>query len=236
MKKYFIHNGTQQDGPFDVEELRLKNLHKDSPVWFEGLTDWTTISKVEELKNIIPVVPPPFAAKTTSSAPIEKPIAYANVTTSETKKGSSVGQRLLILSTIIVLILIGTYFYKQMQHQEYQEIRQASINTEVDRKKMTRDNITSLITAERSSYNFSSLGGISNLSLSVTNQTDYIIDNVKVRVIYLKPNGQVWNSRFVDFNLLNPKTKSTIKVADTERGVSVKYEIASIKSNALELN
>jgi hypothetical protein len=80
------------------------------------------------------------------------------------------------------------------------------------------------------------LGGIYNLKISVNNNTDYLIDNVKVRVIYIKANGGVWDSRIIDFNLLSPHIKSTIKVPDTERGTSVKYEIVSIKSSAVGLN
>jgi len=64
----------------------------------------------------------------------------------------------------------------------------------------------------------------------------YLIDQVKVRVIYLKENGDVWNSRNIDLSLTNPQTNSTIKVPDTERGVSVETNIISIKSSELGLN
>lgn len=101
---------------------------------------------------------------------------------------------------------------------------------------MIRNSITSYVTAERSDYQYSGLGGIYNSKISVNNNTDYLIDNVKVIVIYIKANGGVWDSRTVDFNLVGPQTKSTIKVPDTERGASVKYEIVSIKSSALGLD
>ena len=55
MKKYFLHNGTTHEGPFDIEEL--KGITGDTPVWFDGLDDWTTADKVAELKDLIKAAP-----------------------------------------------------------------------------------------------------------------------------------------------------------------------------------
>jgi hypothetical protein len=236
MKKYFLHDGSQQTGPFDIEELKLKNLNRDTPIWFEGLDEWTAIGKVDELKEIITATPPPFATKISSPLPVQKPATQTKMSVDGPKQSSSLGRRVLILGAIIILGLIGFYIYNQVQHQQYQNERQERVNAEEDTKAMIRNNITSYVTAEKSDYTYSKLGGIYNLKISVTNNTHYLIDNVKVKVFYMKANGVVWNSRIIDFNLLNPQTKSTIKVPDTERGTRVKYEIFSIKSTALGLN
>jgi hypothetical protein len=53
MKKYFLHNGTTHEGPFDIEELKVKEITNDTSVWFDGLDDWTTADKVEELKGLV---------------------------------------------------------------------------------------------------------------------------------------------------------------------------------------
>ena len=47
MKKYFLHDGSQQAGPFDIEDLSKKHLTKDTPIWYEGLGEWTTIGKLK---------------------------------------------------------------------------------------------------------------------------------------------------------------------------------------------
>lgn len=236
MKKYFLHDGSQQAGPFDIEELKSKNLNQDTPIWFEGLEEWTTINKVDELKEIITVTPPPFATKLASPPPVQKPPTQQKIFVDKPKQSSSTWRTLLIIGGIVVLALIGFFIYNKIEQQQNQSDRENTINAEEDAKKMIKNNITSYVTAERSEYTYSELGGISNLKISVTNSTDYLIDNVKVKVIYLKANGDVWNSKIIDFNLINPQTKSTIKVGDTERGKSVQYEIVSIKSTALELN
>lgn len=236
MKKYFLHDGSQQAGPFDIEELKSKNLNRDTPIWCEGLEEWTTISKVDELKEIITATPPPFAAKLASPPPVQKSATQQKVFVDKPKQSSSTVRRLLIIGGVVVLALIGLFIYNQIQHQQYQQDRESTINAEEDAKAMIKKNITSYVTAERNEYTFNELGGISNLKISVTNSTDYVLDNVRVKVIYIKANGEVWDSKMFDFNMLDPQTKSTIKVGDTERGTSVQYEIVSIKSNALGLN
>lgn len=236
MKKYYLHNGSEQDGPFDTEELKNKKLNKNTPIWYEGLNEWTTIEKVEELKDIVVSIPPPFSTNLESNS-IEKEYESKSKSklSSSSKQSNSWQRSLIIIITIVVIFYLCSYLYDQYQVRQYQNELQHEINEEEDKKSRIRNKITSYVTAERSEYNYSELGGISNLKISVSNNTDYLIDNVSVNLIYIKANGEVWNSRILDFNLIEPNTKSTIKVPDTERGTSVKYEIVSIKSASLGL-
>ena len=39
MRQYYIFDGQAKRGPFDLEELKSKILSKETPVWYEGLTD-----------------------------------------------------------------------------------------------------------------------------------------------------------------------------------------------------
>ena len=57
MKKYFLHNGTEQDGPFNIEELKEKKISRETSIWFEGLEEWTTAGKIEELNPIFSSIP-----------------------------------------------------------------------------------------------------------------------------------------------------------------------------------
>lgn len=68
MKKYYFNDGTGQQGPFTLEELQAKNINTETPVWYEGLPEWTTAGQVEELKDILAHTPPPFHGDVTSSA------------------------------------------------------------------------------------------------------------------------------------------------------------------------
>jgi hypothetical protein len=69
MKKYYLHNGTEQDGPFNIAELTAKNIKKDTEIWHEGLSDWTTAEKVDELKELFKLTSPPPIKKREASTP-----------------------------------------------------------------------------------------------------------------------------------------------------------------------
>ena len=61
MKKYYIHNGVEQLGPFDLEELKTKSINNDTPIWYEGIENWTSASKIVELKELFETkIPPPY--------------------------------------------------------------------------------------------------------------------------------------------------------------------------------
>ena len=62
MRKYFIHNGQSEIGPFDFEQLKTLQLKNETPIWYEGLQNWTTANNIEELKSILNsnVSPPKF--------------------------------------------------------------------------------------------------------------------------------------------------------------------------------
>lgn len=236
MKKFYLHDGANQMGPFGIDDLKTMGINIETPIWYEGLSEWTTVGKVPELNALFNITaPPPFSSRATYPSPNQESLSHQEYTYKPEKQGSSIGKKLLILAGTVVLVLIGIYIYNQVERQRYENARQNLANAEEDAKARIRNNITSYVTAERSGYQYNSLGGIYNLSISVNNNTSYIIDNAKVKVVYIKANGDIWDTRIVDFNLINPQSKATIRVPDTNRGTSVTYEIVSIKSSALGL-
>ncbi|WP_310377673.1 GYF domain-containing protein [Flavobacterium sp.] len=72
MKKYFLHDGTQSSGPFDLEELKAKKITKSTPVWHEGLEKWKTAGEILALETIFVVVPPAFDTVPNSTIKLEK--------------------------------------------------------------------------------------------------------------------------------------------------------------------
>ena len=40
MNKYYLHNRSENIGPFDIEELKQKNITRTTQVWCEGMEDW----------------------------------------------------------------------------------------------------------------------------------------------------------------------------------------------------
>jgi hypothetical protein len=96
MKKYYLHNGTEQDGPFDISELKSKGIKRDTEIWYEGISDWTEAQEIEELKVLFPKSTPP---------PI-KPKSKKGKTKTEPKK-NKLGRNLQILGGIILIGFLG---------------------------------------------------------------------------------------------------------------------------------
>jgi len=113
MKKYFIHNGNDQLGPFSIEALKEKGITGKTMIWFEGIEKWTEAQFIPELKEIITVVPPPFEKNMPFSDTIDKMKKVADrdvVAEIENKipnqKGKSIFRWVLVLPGLIGLICI----------------------------------------------------------------------------------------------------------------------------------
>lgn len=80
MKKYYVHDGQDQSGPFDVHILKENKIRKDTPIWFEGLNDWTRAVKIDELKEFILPIPPPYKQAPPSLTSESKKVASLDLT------------------------------------------------------------------------------------------------------------------------------------------------------------
>lgn len=133
-----------------------------------------------------------------------------------------------MIAALVVLVLVGYFVYSQINEQKQ--------TSEVeDSRAQIRNNITDYVTAEPNNYKHSDLGGIYGLVISIRNTTDYMLEDVRVELTYIKANGGVWKNRNLDFEMLSPQSVGTIKVPDTDRGVKVKVRVISVKSNVLDL-
>jgi len=59
---YYYDNSGASTGPLSKEQLRGK-VGKHTLVWYEGLTDWTKASEIEDLKDLFLEIPPPLPTK-----------------------------------------------------------------------------------------------------------------------------------------------------------------------------
>jgi hypothetical protein len=69
MKTYYLHNGNENEGPFELEELKSRKITRTTPIWTAGMEDWKPAGEMEELKSILATVPPTI--KSFSTAPKE---------------------------------------------------------------------------------------------------------------------------------------------------------------------
>ncbi len=60
MQKYFYTDGTNSFGPITLEELRQKNISRETNVWYQELGTWKAAKDIPELQDLFKLVPPPI--------------------------------------------------------------------------------------------------------------------------------------------------------------------------------
>jgi hypothetical protein len=63
---YYLQSDNDRLGPFSLEDLKDKLLQPGTPVWKEGLVDWTVAGKLEELSSYLIKTPPVYKKPTTT--------------------------------------------------------------------------------------------------------------------------------------------------------------------------
>jgi hypothetical protein len=257
MKKFYFHDGSMQHGPFDLEELRSAGISAQTFIWFDGLVQWTAAGQIKELKPIFSnTTPPPFPEPHASA----QPPALPNFMQQKEFAGSQPFKRKPVFITLTVLAAcLGIWlFYSYNSHAETlenireqqeevddvvqqiesEERRQKEerkrVNEELTRKNRNyRNNWPDFISASTNNYKYNSLGGISGLEVSVSNRTEYLLDEVTVYVTYVKANGDVWKTIEVPIYNVPAGSERSYSVPDVGRGTSVSLTISGIISKKM---
>jgi hypothetical protein len=248
MIHYYIQTASGQEGPFTLEELRHENLQSKTPVWYEGIHDWTPAGKIEALSSIIrpAILPPPFAAAPPVKTSEEFP---------EEKKSPGGFDKILVFGMVIVLIIIGVIYYSTRQKadfpaqgikpridtsgktqavespQDLERKRQAA--KLAARNKNYRNHWDKYIKAEPGRYNVDIFGGISNLEAVIRNKTDYPLDVVILAITYIKDNGDPYSTQYVTAYQIPANGKASVPAPDSDRGTSVQFRIIQISSRKM---
>ena len=104
MKKYYLHNGTEQTGPFSIEELKTMGLNSQTPVWFDGLSSWTKFEDVPELKILFSSTPPPFISQAPTPIKQQSNSSQPSVNLEIPKKKKYTA--LKVIAIVVVLLII----------------------------------------------------------------------------------------------------------------------------------
>jgi hypothetical protein len=217
MKKYYLHNGQESIGPFDKEQLRVQKINKDTPVWSEDMNDWKKAGEIDELKIILLSIPPP--KYNLPKTKYEKP------------RKRSFLKYLLIGIFLVGFIAIGSTIISESNTNN----QDTSIPVDDSIQRQTRNNITNLIQVTTNQYSINTFGGISNLDIIVTNNTNYTIDQITVAISYIKKNDGVFKTEYLTFNYIPPNQNKSLSAPDSIRGLSVKLSKQTITSSELNL-
>jgi hypothetical protein len=72
MQKYYYNDGANRFGPFTIEELQAKNISADTPIWYDGMSNWVKAGELEELKSILNRAATAIIFNTEQSKPAEE--------------------------------------------------------------------------------------------------------------------------------------------------------------------
>lgn len=257
MRKYFIHNGETENGPFDIEQLKSMQIKNETPIWYEGLQNWTVAGNIEELKAIIisTSTPPKFENFAQQNSNVHPPsfrkTTFETNQNFEPKKNNTL-RNVLIGVGVLALLFIGISIASSNSEPTYNENgefigvdssatsvvdeERNRINEELTIKNRNyRNNIEQYVGANTNRYSYNELGGISNLDIIVTNNTEYLLDEVNVNVDYIKDNGGIYKSEIVTIYNIPAKQDKSVSAPESDRGTSVEAKIQTISSKKLHM-
>lgn len=218
MKKYYLHNGTDSIGPFDKEELKQHGIVKTTPVWVEGKERWTCAENYEDLHDLFFSTPPLITPR--------------NKSKKNKTRLKKVFKWVFILFIIGTITAVGIVTYNEVSKEE-DKLMQLEQRQEAEQQ--TRNAITTLVVANTNKYTSNGLGGISNLDITLSNNTNYILDEVMVEVEYIKKNGGIFNVEKLVMKNITPNETKSVSAPDSNRGRTVRVSIKSIYSKQLNL-
>ncbi|SFE67508.1 DUF4339 domain-containing protein [Flavobacterium xueshanense] len=200
MKKYYLHNGTENIGPYDLDELKAKAITKNTQVWCDGMEDWKNAGEVEELKSILSVVPPPIAKR-----PEIKPEPIDS-----NKKTHWFWRMTRVLGILIIVFVAIIAFVDYMNAKNSSSSYEESIMT-----------IGEMEVADPSSYLNATgtykptflgdqlkINGIIENKATVTNYKDVVIEVI----FYSKTNSEIAREQYTIYDFFAPNTKKEFKL------------------------
>ena len=138
---------------------------------------------------------------------------------------------LLILTFLIAFVAIGSTIISE----NYTNNQDTSILADDLIQRQTRNNITSLVQVTTNQYSVSTFGGISNLDVIVTNNTNYTIDQITVAIDYIKKNDGIYKTEYLTFNNIPADQNKSLSAPDSNRGLSVNLTKQTITASELNL-
>lgn len=235
MKKYFLHNGTEQEGPFSVEDLKSKNVSKVTPIWYEGLPEWTIVGNVEELKELYKnITPPPFNSSKLNQPEVEKKVEHK---IAETNQASSNFKYLIkvlqVLAVIIIVAFVAIQLMKQkstsnsLNPQTYQE--KIMTVEEIERAEPARFLDASGTYNETLFGNSFRVHGVISNKATVASYKDALVQVT----YYSKTKTKLAQNNYTIYDVFPPhsETKFEIKIANYKDVSTIGWDVISAKPN-----
>lgn len=264
MKQYFIHDGKNQLGPYDLEQLKNMNVQRNQQVWCEGMEQWKPAGEVEELSMLWSQMPPPIPPVNSSANSINKSsgkrkfiiillaacVGVCLVTMASTlfisgffSKNKNTNEELLLLKSDSLSKAAQMNDSGDANHNRSNAEVQTpggnskendTQNSEEIQKEKYRKNWRSYVSA-RGNHSSGPFGLVTNPSVTLSNNLPYSLNEVVVYVNYILVDGNTWRSEKVYFSGVGAHSTQTRNAPPTDRGTSMTVRISKVSSSALNL-
>lgn len=253
MNSFYLYDGQNEAGPFTVDELKSQKLTRTTPIRQKDTDKWMPAEKLAVLKPI--VVP-----RKIKHAKDVLPAIGENFAVLQRERPKT-----LYAALFIVAMFAGLSFYSIVKpspkpastDENLPAVSAKSLATvantntkekstaslvvkkelpKEDAAKTAKSNWSKLITATHSNYGIGFFGGIKDLSVIVTNRTDFPLDEVVTKVTYVKANGSVWKTVPITIYGVPPHETKEQSVPDVSRGKKVKVNLQKVVSKKMDLN
>lgn len=109
MENYFIIINNEQEGPYSIEEIKLKIINKNTLVWNESLEDWTEVGKIEYFNKTLKKNPPPIPRLENEEKPIKVILTKENNIRKKKDYSKTINSLLSLIPWGIVLCLFISF-------------------------------------------------------------------------------------------------------------------------------
>ncbi len=161
-----------------------------------------------------------------------------------------------IIVVVLILIII-IYFLIEYNHtkkelaivsKKYNELLQlnATKDTLIEKQsdiksydseiENVKRNLNANLRVVTDGFSVKPLGGIYDGYLKITNNTDYQMESIEIRVSYLNEKGAEVDFAVGNFYKILPNSTRRIKIRDSKRGTQLKAAITRVYCAALDLN
>lgn len=137
MRKYFYTDGKDKFGPFSKDELKHQQIKRSTKVWYFGLENWTEISELSDLNDVVSSIPPEInflkvPVENVKQDSKEKPTEKTNQKNPNPKKSNAMKWILGFVSLIVISYIIFKSTRNQTDANLHQEIAACSYNGDAD--------------------------------------------------------------------------------------------------------
>ena len=252
MNRFYFYDGQNEVGPFTVNELKAQKLTRTTPIRQKDSDKWMPAEKLADLKPLL--VPRKIKAVRDVLPAVSENLVVLHRERPKTLYGV----------LFCLAMLAGLSFYslaKPIQKPVALKPSVANISapaagdvktnpaeksnaTTPVEKEPKKDNAVvptktqwnKLVTATNSNYGIGFLGGIKDLSVIVTNRTDFPLDEVVTKVTYIKAGGGIWKTVPVTIYGILPHETKEQTVPDVNRGKKVKVSLQKVVSKKMSVN